>query len=395
MMRKFVQMICAVLLLALCGSALGANETERLGMMLKVVANSDNPAVQANILRGVVNGLAGRRDVPAPANWNEVKSKLGKSSDADVKKLMQDLGQIFGDKGASQAAVATLRDNSADIAARRKALKALVAQQDTALLPELAKLLDQPLRIDAVRAYAAFDHKPAPAILLKRYPSFDAPTKQAVIETLASRKSYAKALVKALESGKVTKAEIPAYVARTMKSLLGKQFTAVYGDVQEVSADKSQLIAAYKEKLSDPAFKKADASRGRAVYTTTCGACHKMFDAGGEIGPDLTGSNRADADYILLNILDPSFDVPEGYRMVTLKMKGGRVLVGNIAEENDQKVVIKMVGQKTIVVKADIISREVSKISMMPEGLLSNLTDQQYFDLIAYLQTEKQVELPK
>jgi putative heme-binding domain-containing protein len=394
MTRSAVHMLCLTLLMTL-GAGVQANETERLGMMLKIVGNSDNPAVQANILKGVVDGLAGRRDVPAPDNWKDVKATLGSSSDANVKKLAQELGQIFGDKGASQAALGILRDTNADVAARRKALKSLVAQQDTALLPELEKLLDQPLKIDAIRAYSAFEHKPAPAILLRQYADFDPATRQAVIETLASRKTYARALVRALKSEKVKKTEIPAYVARTMKSLMGEQFTAVYGEVQEVSANKSKLIATYKRKLSDPAFAKADASRGRVMFAATCGACHKMYGAGGEIGPDLTGSNRADADYILLNILDPSFDVPEGYRMVTVTTKGGQVLVGNIAEEDDQKIVVKMVGQKTVVAKADITKRQVSKISMMPEGLLSNLTDQQYFDLIAYLQTEKQVALPK
>ena len=48
-----------------------------------------------------------------------------------------------------------------------------------------------------------------------------------------------------------------------------------------------------------------------------------------------------------------------------------------------------------MVAKADIKSRVVSKVSMMPEGLLNTLNDKEYLDLIKYLQTEKQVELPK
>jgi hypothetical protein len=54
-----------------------------------------------------------------------------------------------------------------------------------------------------------------------------------------------------------------------------------------------------------------------------------------------------------------------------------------------------MVGSKTVISKADIKKRQVSKVSMMPEGLLNTLNDKDYLNLIKYLQTEKQVELPK
>ena len=53
-----------------------------------------------------------------------------------------------------------------------------------------------------------------------------------------------------------------------------------------------------------------------------------------------------------------------------------------------------MVGQRTVVAKADIQSRMASMISMMPEGLLNPLQDQQIIDLVAYMRTEEQVPLP-
>ena len=116
-----------------------------------------------------------------------------------------------------------------------------------------------------------------------------------------------------------------------------------------------------------------------------------MYGEGGVIGPDLTGSNRADKDYILLNIIDPSFDMPEAYRMVTIQKKDGQILTGNVVEEDQQKVVLSMVGTKLTVLKVDIKKRSVSPVSMMPEGLLDNLSDTEFYNLIKYLQTEKQV----
>ena len=46
----------------------------------------------------------------------------------------------------------------------------------------------------------------------------------------------------------------------------------------------------------------ADLGLGRQVFAKTCLACHKMYGEGGDIGPELTGSNRADLDYILAEL---------------------------------------------------------------------------------------------
>ena len=139
----------------------------------------------------------------------------------------------------------------------------------------------------------------------------------------------------------------------------------------------------------------ADPSKGRVVYNQVCAACHVMYGEGGKIGPELSGSNRSDPDYILLNMLDPSYDVPEGYRLVTVTAKDGRVYAGNVKEEDGTRLVLNMVGQTSVIAKSDILSRTVSDISLMPEGLLLTLSDSQFLDLIQYLRTEQQVELPK
>ena len=98
---------------------------------------------------------------------------------------------------------------------------------------------------------------------------------------------------------------------------------------------------------------------------------------------------------LLLNVIDPNYDVPEGYRLVTITSKSGQVFAGNVSEEDDSKIVLTMVGQKSVIAKADVKSRTTAKISLMPEGLLLTLKDNEFLDLIQYLRTEKQVPLPK
>ena len=387
-------LILSLFVFAILTPAWADEETNRLDSLVSVLLSMDNESVQINFLQGMASGLSGRRNVKAPKDWIALQEKLQKTNNQDLIKLVNQLSQIFGDEGAGRNALKVLRDGKAGITSRRDALKSLLGQRHAGLPPVLEDLLDQSFRLDVIRAYASYDYGEAPKILLGRYADFDPSARRTVIETLASRKSYARALVDALGSGFIKKKEVPAYVARSMKSLLSSEFEKVYGKVREVSADKGKLLAKYKARLLSPAMNKADSSRGRLIYQRTCFACHQMYGEGGKIGPDLTGSNRADVDYVLLNVLDPSYDVPDGYRMVTITSKDGQVLVGNVAEEDDQKVVLRMVGQINVIAKADVKTRVTSKVSLMPEGLLSTLKDQEFLDLIQYLRTEKQVPLP-
>ena len=79
--------------------------------------------------------------------------------------------------------------------------------------------------------------------------------------------------------------------------------------------------------------------------------------------------------------------------MVIITSKDGQVSVGNVIEENANKVVLNMVGQQSVIAKSDVKTRVTSKISMMPEGLLLTLKNPEIIDLIKYLRTEKQVPL--
>ena len=80
--------------------------------------------------------------------------------------------------------------------------------------------------------------------------------------------------------------------------------------------------------------------------------------------------------------------------MVVFKTKDERVLAGTIAEEDDQKVILKLVSGNEIISKSNIKERTKLDISMMPEGILDYLKKEDFFALIKYLQTEEQTEKP-
>jgi putative heme-binding domain-containing protein len=135
-----------------------------------------------------------------------------------------------------------------------------------------------------------------------------------------------------------------------------------------------------------------NAAKGKMLFLQTCGSCHKMFGEGGAIGPDLTGSNRTDVDYILMNVLEPSAEIQEDYKMVVINTRDGRTYTGNVIAEDQRKITLRVVGQDPVIInKSSILSKEVTAVSMMPLGLFQNLTNGEVVDLVSYLKTYTQI----
>jgi putative heme-binding domain-containing protein len=393
-LRLFAMVLLVIVTLGV-GKSQGQDESDALAGVVRVLRLTDDVSVQSALLTGMIRGLEGRRNVPAPQGWSQLAEKLATSSDPGVRELSTQLSQIFGDIPATERLLRVLQDAKSKPSDRRRALQALLAQKNTVASGYLEALMDHPdLRLDAIRGFAIVENRDAPAILLGRFREFNSHDQKAVVETLASRKSYATALLDALEHKKVVRDDIPVQVARSLNLILGRRFTEVYGEIKSIGADREQQINKYKKLITAAALETASAARGRLVFRKTCAACHLLYGEGGQVGPDLTGSNRANLDYILLNSVDPSYDVPEGYRAELISTFDGRLLTGVIAEEDANIVVLKTAEQPRVVVaKDDIENRKTSDKSMMPDGQLEQLEPQQLLDLIKYLRTTEQVEL--
>ena len=373
----------------------GRPSVDPFAMLVESLSRQDDATVQAALLQGMLHGLEGRRNLSPPRGWAELSERLRASDSEAVRKRAAELSQIFGDRAAVAEALATAADTSQSINRRRAALTSLLNQQNRDASELLESLIDQPaMTLDAIRGFAVVENPAAPDILLARFHDFAPQQQRAVIETLASRRVYAEALLAALQDGRIDRQQVPAQVARALDSMLGERFTKVYGEVRPVAEDRARLLAHYKKLSSESAIAAADASRGRAVFQKTCAACHKLYGEGGKVGPDLTGSNRANLDYILLNSVDPSYDVPDAYRTTSVVTVDGRLVNGVLAEEDPARIVLKTPEQARVVIaKDDIEFRRVLPQSMMPDGQLDQMKKQEVLDLIKYLRTTEQVEL--
>ena len=145
--------------------------------------------------------------------------------------------------------------------------------------------------------------------------------------------------------------------------------------------------------LLDKVGKGRDFARGKATFEAAqCILCHRYGDQGGATGPDLTTvATRFKRQDILESMTEPSKVVSEQYMNTVLTMADGNIVAGRIAQETGDKVVVMTnpfdAAATATVKKSEIKSRELSKISIMPPGLLSTCTENEILDLIAFLES--------
>jgi putative membrane-bound dehydrogenase-like protein len=365
-----------------------------------VRALTDSPdAARRDVLRGMYEALQGRRNVAAPEGWSAVYRKLAGSDNAEVREKVLQLSVLFGDPLALAALRKTAADPKGDATARRTALQTLIEKQPPDLLPLLRSLLtDRALRSLALRGLASYSDAGTPPLILEHYAALTDAEKADAIATLASRPAYAFALLDAMEKGRVPRRDLSAFTVRQLLAFkdkkLADRLTTVWGSIRPPSAEKATLLTKYKAMVPADALKKADRKHGRSLFAKTCASCHTLFNEGGKIGPDLTGSQRTNPEYLLIKLLDPSAVVAKDYQMTVITTTAGRIISGLVKEETEKTITMQTQNEVVRLPKSDIEERRRSPQSMMPDGLLAPLSAAELRDLIAYVAGPGQVPLP-
>lgn len=370
-----------------------------LDELLRAAATAPD-AARSDILRGIAASYRGRREVAAPKEWLDYYASLATSRLPGVRQQAQELAVKFGD----QRAIATLNDLlmkrvRGTLDERRQALTLLTTRRDPEFGRSLLSLLrDDALRPDVIRELAAFDLPEIPPRLIALYPSLTPAERQDVLQTLTARPASALVLLAAIENEVIPRRDVSALIVRQVEALgdktIQQRLTAVWGQVRPASDARRQRTAELKSLLTPETLQSANSSNGRALFVRNCATCHKLFGEGTPIGPELTGSQRANLDYILENVLDPSALVPREHKVNVVQLADGRVVQGIVAEETPSTLTLRTANDTVYVATSEIENRRESPQSMMPEGLFDKLTPDEIRDLIAYLASPAQVPLP-
>ena len=367
---------------------------QRVNALLRAIARNPSAAVSEAVLDGLAEGLAGRRQVFPPAAWAEVAPRLMTGANDSLRSRILDLGAGFGDRAALGELTNLALDRGAESARRRAALASLIR----ARVAGLAELCDRLLTVRELAGVAAgglaLSADPAVADrLLAEWPNLDESARPPVLNVLLSRPAWTMKLLDGISAGKLRRSDLGVAQARQIRDLQDAALTRKLGEVWGVLQDpdettKRVTLAKWKQKLTPGVLQSADPAAGQKLFGLTCAGCHQLYGAGADLGPELTGAGRQNLDYLLGNILFPSEVVAADYRPTTLNLKDGRVLTGIVRSRTAQALVLAMIGETATISRGDIAAEQVSALSLMPEGLLDGLTDQQAADLMRFLMSQ-------
>lgn len=365
------------------------NENARAASALVELLSRENRD-RSDILQGVSAALDGRRQIEPPSNWSKVRPGLLQAADDKIRSLARELDARFGNVESQSALAALVADAHQEAQLRRRALDVLVQTKSDKVSSLLPRLIDdEEMGGAAIRAMAALAVPDTAQILIAKFPQLSPAARRQAIQALVSRSVSAAALLQAIQRGKIARQEIDASALRQLRnfrdSALQEKLSAIWPQSDASPNSTRELFARYKKLLTPEHLIVADLSRGRAVFQQACAPCHKLYGEGAQIGPELTGGDRHNLDYLLENILNPSGIVPESYRVSIVTMKDDLVLSGVVTAKTDETLSLQTATEKMSTPMSEVESIRESQLSMMPNGLLDALNDQQVTDLIGYL----------
>ena len=385
---------------------MASGKNPALGPLCEALERADGQDSRLAILDEILIALRTRDAVEMPARWPGLARTLLATGSEPVVDRTVALSVVFGDRSALPRLRQTAQDRNAPDVRRKDALRSLMRVKDPDLVGLLQGLLDdRAVRLDAIRHLASFDDDRTPLLLLGRYDDFDEEERAAIATTLSSRPGFARILLQAVIDERVPKTVLASATTRRLITGLADEevdhlMEGAWGRARPLGEDKLARIAEFRAKLTPETLAQADLFRGRAVFAKTCMKCHTLFGVGQDIGPDLTGSNRADQDYILRNILDPSAEVAKEYMNTMLMIEDGRLLDAIVTDENDETLTLRTADETFVIAKSAIdLDREglperwMTESSMMPEDQLDPMSASDIRDLIAYVASPVQVPM--
>lgn len=369
--------------------ALSGTRGDLLSAAALLGAAPDKASVD-HLLKGFEEAFQGRSLAGIP---DELVAALAKSGGGSLALRFRQ-----AQPDAVEEALQTIRDPKATRDVRRQLIEIcgqLRQPELLSVLRELAGTENDPALLASI--YTAFQNYDAEEIandVTARYAALPEEPQLAAEAMLVSRLAWSRQLLAAVDSGLIDKEKVSSSALRKMlmhgddsiETAIEKHWGEIAGlSPAQVQSEISRINAALSEGSGNP-------RNGKPLFMQNCGRCHLLFDEGGRIGPDLTPFARTNLERMLTSVVNPSLEIREGFENYLAITVDGRVLNGFLADKDSQVVILRGVdGQNIILKQTDIEEMKVVPQSVMPEGALKTLTDQQLRDLFAYLRSSQPV----
>ena len=353
-----------------------------------------------SLIRGMEKALEGTSLDPVPAELDAALAGIWRNHRAtdDVIRFSLRLKS----PQALAAARPLVEDPRTPVAQRLAFIKALGELADAPSEKVFLSLFsneaeDGQIRLAALSALRRYAGEEIPTVLLARYPNLTGSLRQTAQSLLAARPAWALQLLEEVEQGLIEPSSIGLDSVLLMATYEDERTEALitrhWGTLRKPDKVKARRILDIKGMLTTGA-PAGNVERGRRLFSSKCALCHKFGNEGRDIGPDLTGYEMKNLDYLIPAIVDPNLGIREGYELATLTLRPNEsaaavVLTGFLLAADERTVTIKdLAGNRTVVARTDLAGESRAPISVMPEGLLDNMSTLEIRDLVAYLQAK-------
>ena len=133
-----------------------------------------------------------------------------------------------------------------------------------------------------------------------------------------------------------------------------------------------------------------DIETGKKLFTRqSCIVCHSILPSEAQKGPYLgTVGNLFNREQLIVHVVKPNAEVAQGFQTFSFTMKDGSTISGFVTAKDDKQISLRsMIGTVQKIDKDNIAKESISKNSMMPPGLVNNLTLHEFTSLIDYLES--------
>ena len=332
-----------------------------------------------------------KRFESVPPQFAELVDQLLQEDSDDALNLR--LAVRLGSDPALDRTIQLAVDRSADESARRTAVKIVGELGDDRSVPTLLPVLEsdepEPIRAEVTKVLARFTDDSIPQTALKIYPDSSPTLRGELRSLLFGRASWAMQFLELVDEGtyspkEVSLAELRRLALHEDASLSGL-VRKHWGNIR--AGTPEEKLAEIRRLNNDLRAAAGRMDVGHELYKKHCATCHRYFDEGNRVGPELTNANRKDREYLLVSLVDPNSQIRKEYMSYIVVMDDGRVLNGLLVDQTPAKLtLVNAKNERTTVLRDEIDELKESPVSLMPENLLKQLKPQEIRDLFAYLQ---------